>query len=187
MDYKDYYRILGVPTTASAKGCAGVNLPDTLTVDGKQLLLNGLGLREATLLKIDVYVAGLYLEQRSSDAAKIIEQENTKSVRLSLVRDVSRSDLADQMGSNFRHSAGKDYDKLKARFDRMAGWLPDLKKGDTFTVIYRPGTGLEVLHGSKSLGTIAGADYARTIFSIWLGDKPPNQALKDGLLGGKCG
>src|SRR6478609_8023791 len=101
-----------LPATANAKGCGGVNLPDTMTVDGKQLLLNGLGLREATLLKIDVYVAGLYLEQRSSDAAKIIEQENTKSVRLSLVRDVSRSDLADQMGSNFRHAAGKDYDKL---------------------------------------------------------------------------
>jgi hypothetical protein len=172
---------------ALAKQCVGVSMPDALSIDGKELRLNGMGLREATLLGIDVYVAGLYLEQRSSDATKIIASESVKHVRLSLLRDVSREDLADQLGQYFRHAAGKDYDKLKARFERMASWLPTLREGDTFSVTYRPGAGLEVKHGSKSLGTIVGADYARTIFAIWLGDKPPNQGLKAGMLGGACG
>jgi hypothetical protein len=144
-------------------------------------------LREATVLGIDVYVAGLYLEQRSADARKIVAAESTKHVRLALLRDVSRADLAEQLGTYFRHAARNDYDKLKPRFERMASWLPKLHEGDTFSVTYRPGAGLEVRHGSKSLGVVPGADFARAIFGIWLGERPPNQGLKAGMLGGECG
>lgn len=172
---------------AQAKQCAGVSMPAQLSVDGKELQLNGMGLREATVLGIDVYVAGLYLEQRSGDARKIIGAESTKHVRLALLRDVSRADLAEQLGTYFRHASGNDYDKLKARFERMASWLPKLHQGDTFSVTYRPGAGLEVRHGNKSLGVVPGADFARAIFGIWLGERPPNQGLKAGMLGGQCG
>ena len=170
-----------------AKQCAGVSMPPQLLIDGKELHLNGMGLREATILGIDVYVAGLYLEQRSSDAPKIIDAESTKHVRLALLRNVSRSDLAEQLGTYFKHAAGQHYDKLKPRFERMASWLPTLHEGDTFSVTYRPGTGLEVRHGNRSLGTVPGADFARAIFGIWLGDRPPNRELKAGMLGGACG
>ncbi len=173
--------------TARAKECAGVSMPDRLKIDGKDLVLNGMGLREATVLGIDVYVAGLYLEQRSSDGKKIAAAESLKLVKMTFVRDVSREDMAEQMGEHFRLAAGKDYGKLKPRFDRLSSWLPALHEGDVFTVAYRPGDGLEVRHGSKKLGTIPGADFARAIFSIWLGDKPPNPGLKAGLLGGRCG
>jgi hypothetical protein len=36
-------------------------------------------------------------------------------------------------------------------------------------------------------GTIAGDDFARALFAIWLGARPPNAELKTGLLGGPCG
>ena len=172
---------------AQAKQCRGVDMPDRLDIDGKQLQLNGMGLREATLLNIDVYVAGLYVEQRSSDGKKIAASESMKQVKLVLLRDVSHQDLAEQLGTYFRYAAGRDYDKLKARFERLSAWLPTLHEGDSFSVTYRPGDGLEVRHGKKKLGTIAGADFARAIFSIWLGDKPPNEGLKVGMLGGACG
>lgn len=179
--------LLASPARAWAKQCQSVTMPEQLELEGKALQLNGMGLREATVLNIDVYVAGLYLEQRTGDARQIIETESTKLMKMVLLRDVSHQDLAEQLGSHFRHSAGTRYDKLKARFDKMASWLPTLRAGDTFSVIYRPSSGLEVRHGSKKLGTIAGADYGRTIFSIWLGDNPPNEGLKRGLLGGRCG
>jgi len=38
---------------------AGVKMPDTVTVEGKTLKLNGMGLRKKVMFK--VYVAGLYL------------------------------------------------------------------------------------------------------------------------------
>ena len=55
---------------ACAAELAGVVMPEQVTVDGKTLVLNGLGLREATFLRVDVYVAGLYLEEKSQDADK---------------------------------------------------------------------------------------------------------------------
>ncbi len=58
-----HYWIL-IASTAFAAELAGVRMSDQVTVDGRTLSLNGLGLREATAFKVDVYVAGLYLEQK---------------------------------------------------------------------------------------------------------------------------
>lgn len=77
--------------------------------------------------------------------------------------------------------------KLAPRFERLKGWIPNLREGDGFVITYRPGGALEVRHGDKLLGSIDGADFATAIFSIGLGDHPPNEGLRTGLLGGKCG
>src|SRR5262245_65111893 len=79
--------------TAVAGKMGDVVLPDSISVHGKQLVLNGMGLREATMLKVDVYVAGLYLETRSSDPAQILQSNQTKRIVLRFVRDVDRKDV----------------------------------------------------------------------------------------------
>lgn len=168
---------------ARAKELGGTNMPESILIDDKQLQLNGIGLREATILKINVYVAGLYLEQPSSDAHEIVASESVKQVRLGLLRDIPRADLTEQLGSSFRRAAGSDYERLKPSFELMAKWIPELHQGDTFSVTYRPELGLEISHGTRRLGSIAGADFARVIFAIWLGDAPPNPGLKSGMLG----
>lgn len=175
------------PSTAWAGKCAGVTMPEQVSIDGKPLVLNGMGLREATVLNIDVYVAGLYLERRSKDGKAIAASEQLKQLRLALVRDVDTEDMADNLEKGFRRSAGQTYPKLAARFERLKGWIPNLKEGDRFSVTYRPSVGVEVRHGDKLLGSIEGSDFATTLFSIWLGEHPPNAGLKTGLLGGPCG
>ncbi len=45
---------------------AGVDLPDTAQVGSTTLVLNGMGLR--TKMMVKVYVAGLYVTQKTSDA-----------------------------------------------------------------------------------------------------------------------
>jgi hypothetical protein len=162
-------------------------MPDKFVLDGKELLLNGMGLREATLLNIDVYVAGLYLEQRATDGEQIARSDQRKQMRITFLRDVDREDMAANLETGFRIGAGSDYAKLAPRFQQLKKVLPQLKKGDTFFVTYRPGTGLEVRHGQRLLASVPGADFARAIFLIWLGKKPPNEGLKTGLLGGRCG
>src|SRR4051812_28094435 len=103
-----------------AQELAGANMPQTICIDDKQLQLNGMGLRQATLLNINVYVAGLYLEQRSSDPREILASEGVKQVRLALLRDIPRADLSNQLGLAFRRAAGSNYEKLKPSFERMA-------------------------------------------------------------------
>ena len=62
---------------AQAAKLAGVTMADTVTLDGKTLVLNGLGVRAATFMKVKVYIIGLYLENKSSDAKAIIASERS--------------------------------------------------------------------------------------------------------------
>jgi hypothetical protein len=39
----------------------------------------------------------------------------------------------------------------------------------------------------RNRGTIEGEDFARTFFSIFVGNRPPNAGLRRGLIGGGCG
>ena len=57
----------------------GITMPDTATVGGKDLQLNGLGTRKATFLKVKVYVMGLYLEKKSQDGQAIAASETAPS------------------------------------------------------------------------------------------------------------
>ena len=61
---------------------AGVTLPDTVQVDGRTLVLDGLGLRKKFGVK--VYVAGLYLEHKSSDSSAILKADAPKRIVMPL-------------------------------------------------------------------------------------------------------
>jgi Chalcone isomerase-like len=172
---------------ALAGQCAGVTLPDAVSVDGKPLVLNGMGLREATVFKVDVYVAALYVENRSADAEALVSGEQLKQLRIRFVRNVSRDDMLENMERAFRAGAGAKFAALEARFNELKAWMPSLHSGDEFLITYRPDIGIDVQLGSKSLGPVAGKDYADAVLRIWLGDHPPTPELKRGLLGGPCG
>src|SRR5215472_13914645 len=53
--------LLGALGTAQAGTCKGVDFPEHLQVAGHDLVLNGLGMRKATFLKVSVYVGALYV------------------------------------------------------------------------------------------------------------------------------
>lgn len=177
----------GACDPSCGQSCAGVELPSAIMLDGAKLCLNGLGLREATFLNVDVYLAGLYVTQRSRDGEQIANSDLPKLMRLRFVRDVTQSEMAEAISDGFERNAGGAYPKLKERIDRFTAALPRLKVGDTLTLSYRPQRGVEVSHGGKRLIEIPGRDFATVLFRIWLGSKPPNAGLRTGLLGGKCG
>ena len=160
---------------------AGVTLPDTINVDGKTLVLNGLGLREATVLNVDVYVAGLYLEKKSKDAQAIIAAEEPKRLVLRFVRDVDQDDLTKAWTEGFEKNGGA---KLAPKLKQLNDWMGAVKQGESLMFTYLPGKGVTVAINAKTKGTIDGADFARVMWSIFLGPKPPNEGLKTGLLGG---
>ena len=164
---------------AAAKG--GVTLPDSITVEGKPLVLNGLGIREATMFNVDVYVAGLYLEKKSTDPKSIIDADETKRLVLRFVRDVDRDDLVKAWNEGFEKNGGE---KLGPKVKQLCDWMPDMKEGGDLTFTYVPGKGVTVSVNAKSKGTIEGADFGRIMWAIFLGPKPPNAGLKTGLLGG---
>jgi Chalcone isomerase-like len=106
--------LLAVP--ARAGELAGVTLPDQVTVEGKTLSLNGLGLRQATWLRVNVYVAALYLEAKSSEPEAIIGSEEVKRIVMRFVRGVGRKDIVKAWNESFEENAG---DGMAALQDRV--------------------------------------------------------------------
>src|SRR5262245_16103743 len=101
MSKRTIIRVLGSAMTAvallsgSARAAerAGVQMADTVNVRGQNLVLNGLGVREASAFKVDVYVAGLYVPQRSSDPGQILRPDQSKVMDMVFVHDVKRDQM----------------------------------------------------------------------------------------------
>jgi hypothetical protein len=176
-----------VARPAVAGECAGVTMPESVVADGVILRLNGLGLREATLLKVDVYVAGLYLPATARDGKQILAANTPRQMRLQMLRDVSAADMAANIEAGFRRAARGAFARHAATLQRLIALVPPLSAGDGFTLTHLPGRGVRVEHGTTRLGTLPGAEFARTLFAIWLGDPPLSAPLKAGLLGAPCG
>lgn len=171
-----------VARAADAGKLAGVVMPDATQVEGTPLVLNGMGIRKATIFNIKVYVAGLYLEHKSRSAEEIIRSEQVKRLDVVLLRDADRDDIIDAWRTGLKRN-GADMAKIKIRFDRFSGWISDLKEGDSITLFYVPGRGVTLIVGGQRKGTIGGADFASAMFAIWLGRAPADEDLKDSLLG----
>jgi hypothetical protein len=66
---------------------------------------NGLGLRQATFLKIDVYVAALYVPETSRDGGAILDGNAPRELVLQCVRDLGRGDLGKGSDEGFANNA----------------------------------------------------------------------------------
>ena len=175
---------LGLITTlpARAKEVAGVSLPETATVDGKTLRLNGMGLRKKVVFK--VYVAGLYLETPSKDAASVISSDQVKRMQLSVLRSLSSRQVNEAIEEGFEKNSKASMAALKARLEKLATMIPNVEKGDQILLTYVPGKGTVVSAKNAEKGVIEGKDFADALFSVWLGSNPVQEDLKAALLGG---
>jgi hypothetical protein len=173
--------VFALASMSHAGTLAGATLPDTIQVGSTTLVLNGLGLRTKYAFK--VYVAGLYLAQKSSDPAAILKAEAAKRIVMHFVRDVSKSQITDGFAESFENNTPDAAKTLKPDIDRLFSALDSVKDGDEIVFTYLPATGTSVAIGGKEKLTVAGPAFAEMLFSVWLGPKPPNAALKKGILG----
>jgi hypothetical protein len=174
-------------TPVYGKECKGVTFPDQTQAGAATLVLNGLGLRQATMFKVNVYVAALYVAQASADANAILASNTRKELVLQFVRDVGGADVSKGWQEGFEHNAKEQLPALKDRIEKLKTWMTDFKTGQRLVFTTTPGAGVEVSVNGTLKGVIEGDDFARAFLSIWLGAAPPNPELKAGLLGGACG
>jgi len=173
--------LFALASTSHAGTLASVTLPDTIQVGSTTLVLNGMGLRTKYAFK--VYVAGLYLAQKSSDHATILKPDATKRIVMHFLRGVSKTKLTDGFTESFENNTPEAAKALKPDIDRLFSALDAVKDGEEVTFTYVSGTGTSVAIAGKEKITIAGPAFAEMLFSVWLGPKPPNANLKKGILG----
>lgn len=167
---------------AGAAELAGVTMPDQVKVGDTELVLNGLGLRTKFVFK--VYVAGLYVEAASKDAAEILASEQVKRIDMQFVyKKVSQKKIANGWVEALEANTGDRFDGYRAPLERLNGWMEEMVAGDVMSFTAVPGAGLEVKVKGEVKGVIEDEAFAKDFWAIWLGPEPPNAGLKTGLLG----
>jgi hypothetical protein len=171
--------LLSAPVLAAT--LADVTLPDSVTVGGQTLVLNGMGLRSKLFVK--VYVGGLYVEKKTSDSTAVIQSDAIKRVVLQFIYgEVSREQMVEAFEDGFKGNAPN---APKAQVDQFLGAIETMKKGEQLVVTYAPGIGTTLsLRGNDKL-TLPGLPFAQALFAVWFGPKPPTSDLKNGMLGKK--
>jgi hypothetical protein len=172
--------------TAQGKECRGISFPNRVEVGGTDLTLNGLGVQKATFLKVDVYVAALYVTATSRDPNPLINSDAPQELILHFLRNVDVGDVRKEWSRDFVHVAPDRPISLMQRVATLNTWLSDMSSNERLTFIRQPGAGIEVIVNGVIKGTIPGDDFSRAFISIWLGAAPPSPGLRRGLLGSEC-
>jgi len=173
-----------VSITAFAAEVGGVRLDDKVSVGGRELVLNGAGIR--TRLMFKVYVASLYLPQRTADPAAAMAT-GPRRIQMNLLRSLSPDQLVDALveGLNENNSA-QEMAAVKAQTDQLVAIMKafkEVKEKDVVTLDFADG-GTTVSLNGESRGTIPGETFNKALTRIWLGDKPVQGDLKKAMLGG---
>ena len=176
-----------IPGEATARTLAGVTMPDTITVQGTLLQLNGMGVRTFTVLRIEGYVAGLYVARPAHQAQAIMDSPGIKLLRIQFVRSASVGRIQDELRHGRTAICAQGCPPANdAAFAQLLDTVRPVKAGDATTYVFGP-QGMQVLFNEKTLTTIQNVDFSERLLGGMIGSHPPSEALRDGLLGGPAG
>lgn len=173
---------LTVAIPALALTLAGVTLEDHATVAGQTLVLNGAGLRKKFFIK--VYVGGLYLPAKQSNAATVLATDGARRQVMHFLYSVSKDQMCDAWSEGLEDNSKGASAEVKANFKTLCSWMEPIPKGNRLVLTYVPGSGTTVEINGKAKGTLAGKATADAILATWIGPKPgPGEDFKNGVLG----
>ncbi len=161
---------------------AGVNLPERQTLAGTELRLNGVAMRTYSFARIRIYVAGLYLEHPTHDAAAILRSPEKKLLEVQFVRDVDAPDAREAWRDGFERNCLPPCHLAPADVARFMAAVPAMRAGDRSTLAFGPGA-LAISINGRTVGTITDPTFATAVLATFIGPDPPTDRLKAGLLG----
>ena len=165
---------------------AGVRYSPTVAVGGKDLVLNGAGIRYKFVIK--VYTAGLYLGAKAATTEAVLAAPGPRRMHVVMLRDIDANELGRLFTRGMQdNSSREEFGKSIAGTLRLADIFSARKKllaGDNFSVDWVPGVGTTILVNGKAQGEpIKEPEFYNALLRIWLGPNPAERTLKDALLG----
>ena len=173
-----------VALTISRPGMAaeieGVRFADRVRSGDVTLRLSCTGLLRYKIF-IKAYVAALYVGD--GVAADDVMADVPKRLELSYFWSIGAADFR-KVGDEIlkRNVDERTFATLQPRLERINAWYRDVKPGDRYSLTYLPETGTQLALNDTQLGVVAGPDFAKAYFRIWLGDQPIDANLRDQLL-----
>ena len=175
-------------TVAQAAELEGVTLEDRVRVDGQEIQLNGIALRTRYGI-FKVYVAGLYLSQKTSSGPTAIDAPGAKRMILVMQRDVSAEQFIESFDVALRNNNDEaQMAEIKAPKDDLFARIQaigEAKKGASIVLDYAPSSGTTLaIDGALKGKPMPGEAFYRAILRSWVGDNPAQEDMKKALLGG---
>ena len=165
---------------------AGVKFDDSVSVAGKDLKLNGAGLRTKMIFK--VYALGLYLPEKKTTVADVLAIPGPRRVSIVMLRELSSEDF----GEAFMKGLNANSDQAERtkllpqtmKFGEIFAQIQTLKKGDTLTLDWIPGEGTQCMLNGRKIGEVLpDVAFYNAVLRIWLGEHPADSSLKPAMLG----
>ncbi|OGB30768.1 MAG: lipoprotein transmembrane [Burkholderiales bacterium RIFCSPLOWO2_12_FULL_61_40] len=173
---------------AQALEVSGVKVDDAAMVGGKELKLNGAGMR--AILFVKFYAIGLYLTEKKTTPTEVQALTGPRRISLTIQREIN----SDEFGQLFITSMNKNSTKEEkakvisqtVKFGEMFAAMEPVKKGDIVTLDWIPGTGtVSSINGKKIGETLPDIAFYNAVMRIWLGEMPAQENVKRELLGGR--
>ncbi|MES9980410.1 MAG: chalcone isomerase family protein, partial [Candidatus Thiodiazotropha sp. 6PLUC5] len=124
-----------------AKEVAGISLPESIQREGDsvQLVLNGAGVREKFFF--DIYIAALYLEQKSDQSSVIVKNSGSARVEMRMLySEVEREKLIQGWNDGFKaNHSQQEMNQLGERLEHFNSLFETLYKGDLVELDFFPG------------------------------------------------
>lgn len=185
--------LLALPLVAGAivEEETGKAYPDevTVTVGENQATLKatGVGLREKTFLKVNVYTIVSYMSTKGELTGEdkglaLLEGKFCKQLQMDLLRGFSKEKLI----NSFKEVIEKNYADTSAFDADMATFFGyftgDAEENDVLLFNYNPMTGLETTLNGEVKGTIENFEFVKALWTVWFGEECASDGLKEELL-----
>lgn len=175
--------LVAVMPFAQAKIVGDVEVADSIDVDGKSLTLNGAGVRSKFFL--NVYVAALYLGERSENGDALIAADEAMTIRLHITSSlIDGEKMSEATLDGFVKSTGGNLAPIQNEVEMLIGAFKDsVEKDDIFEMEYIPGKGVAVKRNGELKAQVPGLEFKQALFGIWLSEDPVQDSLKEAMLG----
>jgi hypothetical protein len=169
---------------AAAATLDGVTLPDSYMVNGQSLVLNGIGVRTLTIFRVKVYVAALYVAKPSHDSAQILASPEPKVIVLQFIHSGSKAQVQREYREGEANNCGNGEcaPTDQTDFERLVASAPAVNPGDKSAYVFTD-KGVKVFANSEMIDDFANPDLGYHLLASFIGQHPPSEALRNGLLG----
>ncbi|WP_022962374.1 chalcone isomerase family protein [Halopseudomonas pelagia] len=174
--------VLPLVADASNKRLDQANFPDTLEVDGEQLVL-----RNASVLKylfVDVYSAAL-LTPAGAPLKTITETGTPLHLELFYYRNIDRADVirAAWIALERQHGAAR-LAKLRPKIERLHDTFTDIQPYDRYSLTLDRHHALSLRYNGQEIFQTDDAELARAYVGIWLRENGLSDKLRKRLIAG---
>lgn len=172
-----------VPLSANPAQLGGVFLPDVRQIAGVHLVLNGIAIRTYSLLRVHVYVAGLYLEKRNHDADAVLRSPQVKLLEVHFLHDVGQDAVRNAWRRGFAANCRPPCRLTPQDIETFLSRVPGVRDGDVGMFLFTR-DGLSVTFNGRLLGTTTNQYFAQQVLGTFLGPAPAAPDVKQSLMGG---